>query len=268
MPFHTHPNRELCIDIEKDKTEPWLIPTENSERENSSPPCPIQRGYVTGSTDFKLHKESLNSSQPRCVRQSTELVDMTKTKTYPIPTTLNKKRTAVNTHTSTSLCKRKHSIGGHYKKKDRAYPKYSEQEKTAHPNYFSRSESVHITKGNTESHPNLVAWPKVKDPFTRQKEKPNPSPPCPIQRVYVTESTDFILNKESLNSSQARSVRQSTQLVDVTKRKPDTISIALNKKRTAVNIQNCELVSTSLCMIRYWIGGHDKTKDPPFPNYI
>ena len=165
---------------------------------------------------------------------------MTKTKTYPIPTTLNKKRTAVNTHTSTSLCKRKHWIGGHYKKKDRAYPKYSEQEKTAHPNYISRTESVHITKGNTESHPNLVAWQKVKDRFTLQKEKPNPSPPCPIQRVYVTESTDFKLHKESLNSSQLRSVRQSTELVDMTKRKPDSISTALNKKRPAVNTQKCD----------------------------
>ena len=137
-------------------------------------------------------------------------------------------------------CKRKHWIGGHYKKKDRAYPKYSEQEKTAHPNYISRTESVHITKGNTESHPNLVAWQKVKDRFTLQKEKPNPSPPCPIQRVYVTESTDFKLHKESLNSSQPRSVRQSTELVDMTKRKPDPISTALNKKRTAVNTQKCD----------------------------
>ena len=51
------------------------------------------------------------------------------------------------------------------------------------------------------------------------KEKPNPSPPCPIQRVYVTESTDFKLHKESLNSSQPRSVRQSTELVDMTKKK-------------------------------------------------
>ena len=234
MPFHTHPNRELCIDIEKDKTEPWLIPTENSERENSSPPCPIQRGYVTGSTDFKLHKESLNSSQPRCVRQSTELVDMPKTKTYPIPTTLNKKRTAVNTHISTSLCKRKHWIGGPYKKKDRAYPNHSEQEKNAHSNYVSRTESVHITKGNTEFHRNLVVWQEAKDRFTLQKERANSSPPSPIQRGYVTGSTDFKLHKESLNSSQPRCVRESTELVDITKRKTEPIPTTPNKKRLPI----------------------------------
>ena len=190
---------------------------------------------------------------------------------------------------STSFCKTKYWIGGHDKKESptlyqlhwtrkdllstaksvigNRFQSIQKVRRISHPNYISRTESVHITKGNTESHPNLVAWQKVKDRFTLQKEKPNPSPPCPIQRVYVTESTDFKLHKESLNSSQPRSVRQSAELVDMTKRKPDPISTALNKKRTAVNTQKCELISTSLCMIRHWIGGHDKTPYPPFPNY-
>ena len=128
-------NRELCIDIEKDKTEPWVIPTENSAllyRKRQDWIFPLSQLHWT-----RKERLSTPTTQRRCVRESTELVALTKRKTEPIPTTANKKimhlpttSHALNRCTfpretpnsiATSLYDRKQRIGLHYKRKERIH---------------------------------------------------------------------------------------------------------------------------------------------------
>ena len=65
--------------------------------------------------------------------------------------------------------------------------------------------------------------------FALQKQRPIPFPPCPTQHGYITESSNFKLHKESLDSFQPRYVRESTAFVDFTKRKTELI---LTPRRT------------------------------------